>query len=209
MAQLDVKSLFKISYGLYVVTTNDGKRDNGMICNTVVQVTNEPAKLAVTINKANYTHDVIRNTGKMNVCTLSQSTPFSVFENFGFRSGRDADKFDGAAFTRSENGLVVVSRYSNSFFSLVVENYVDLGTHGMFICAVTEAQTMSDEPTMTYDYYMSDVKPKPQPSPASTGGAKRWICPICGYVYEGEGQPPADYLCPLCKHPGSEFEEEA
>lgn len=209
MAQLDAKSLFKISYGLYVITTNDGERDNGMICNTVVQVTAEPPKVAVTINKVNYTHDVIKKTGKMNVCTLSKVAPFAVFEDFGFRSGRDGEKFTSTGLVRSENGLPVLSRYCNSFFSLSVESYVDLGTHGMFICSVTEAQTMADEPTMTYDYYMSDVKPKPQPAAVSSSGAKRWICPICGYVYEGEGQPPADYLCPLCKHPGSEFEEEA
>jgi flavin reductase (DIM6/NTAB) family NADH-FMN oxidoreductase RutF/rubredoxin len=208
MANIDSKALFKIGYGLYVVTTNDGKRDNGMICNTVVQVTSEPPRLAVTINKANYTHDVIRATGKMNVCTLGKNATFPVFEDFGFRSGRDSEKFSSAGFTRSSNGLAVVSRVSNSFFSLEVENYVDLGTHGMFICSITEAQILSDEETMTYDYYMSDVKPKPQLAAAAPGAAKRWICPICGYVYEGEGQPPADYLCPLCKHPGSEFVEE-
>jgi flavin reductase (DIM6/NTAB) family NADH-FMN oxidoreductase RutF/rubredoxin len=208
MAEVDAKSLFKIGYGLYVVTTNDGTRDNGMICNTVVQVTGEPPRLSVTINKANYTHDVIRKTGRMNVCTLGANAPFSVFEDFGFRSGRDSAKFSSAGFTRSENGLAVLSLYSNSFFSLEVESYVDLDTHGMFICKVTEAQILSDQPTMTYDYYLSDVKPKPQAAPAGAGGAKRWICPICGYVYEGEGQPPADYLCPLCKHPGSEFVEE-
>lgn len=206
MVDVDNKALFKIGYGLYVVTTNDGKRDNGMICNTVVQVTGEPPRLAVTINKTNYSHDVIRETGKMNVCTLAKSAPFSVVEDFGFRSGRDYEKFSSAGFTRSENGLAVVSHYCNSFFSLSVESYVDLGTHGMFICAVTEAQILSDEQTMTYDYYQTDVKPKP--AAAAPGGAKRWICPICGYVYEGEGQPPADYLCPLCKHPGSEFVEE-
>lgn len=208
MAIVDNKSFFKIGYGLYVVTTNDGKRDNGMICNTVVQVTGEPPRLAVTINKANYTHDVIRETGKMNVCTLAKSAPFAVFEDFGFRSGRDSEKFSSVSFTRSANGLAVVSRYANSFFSLAVESYIDLGTHGMFICSVTEAQTLSNESTMTYEYYQSDVKPKPQAASASPSGAKRWICPICGYVYEGEGQPPADYLCPLCKHPGSEFVEE-
>ena len=208
MAEINSKALFKIGYGLYVVTTNDGKRDNGMICNTVVQVTGEPPRLAVTINKANYTHDVIRETGKMNVCTLGKNAPFSVFEDFGFRSGRDSEKFSSAGFTRSANRLAVLSHYSNSFFSLEVESYTDLGTHGMFICAVTEAQILSDEQTMTYDYYQSDVKPKPQAASAASGGTKHWVCPICGYVYEGEGQPPADYLCPLCKHPGSEFVEE-
>ena len=206
MSAIDATSFFKIGYGLYVVTTNDGKRDNGMICNTVVQVTGEPPKLSVTINKANYTHDVIKETGKMNVCTLAESAPFSAFENFGFRSGRDADKFEGGALLRTANGLAVPARDCNSVFSLKVESYIDLETHGMFICSVEEALVLSDAPTMTYAYYHENVKPKPQP--AAPGGKKRWICPICGYVYEGEGQPPADYICPLCKHPGSEFIEE-
>jgi len=204
MAAIDMKAFFKIGYGLYVVTSNDGKRDNGMICNAVVQVA-EPPKLSVTINKANYTHDVVKETGKMNVCTLSETAPFSVFENYGFRSGRDADKFETGAL-RTANGLAVPAKDCNSVFSLKVESYIDLGSHGMFICSVEEALVLSDTPTMTYDYYQSNVKPKPQPAPA--GGKKRWICPICGYVYEGEGQPPADYICPLCKHPGSEFIEE-
>ncbi len=208
MKNIDMTAFFKIGYGLYVVTSHDGKRDNGMICNTVVQVTGEPARLSVTINKANYTHDVVKSSGKMNVCTLAESAPFSVFENFGFRSGRDADKFESCALTRAGNGLAVPSRYCNSVFSLTVENYIDLGTHGMFICAVDEAVVLSDEPTMTYAYYHANVKPKPRPAPAASGAAKRWICPICGYVYEGEGRPPADYICPLCKHPGSEFVEE-
>ena len=206
MSAVDTIAFSKIGYGLYVITTNDGKRDNGMICNTVVQVTGEPAKLAVTINKANYTYEVIKNTGRMNVCTLAESAPFSAFENFGFRSGRDADKFESGALTRTANGLAVPAKDCNSVFSLKVDMYVDLETHGMFICSVEEALVLSDAPTMTYAYYHANVKPKPQP--AAPGGQKRWICPICGYVYEGEGQPPADYLCPLCKHPGSEFIEE-
>jgi len=203
MTAVETAAFSKIGYGLYVVTTNDGKRDNGMICNTVVQVTGEPPRLAVTINKVNYTHDVAKATGKMNVCALAESAPFSAFENFGFRSGRDADKFETGALTRTSNGLAVPTRDCNSVFALKVESYVDLGTHGMFVCAVEEALVLSDEPTMTYDYYHANVKPKPKPAPA--GGGKRWICPICGFVYDGEGQPPADYLCPLCKHPGSEF----
>jgi flavin reductase (DIM6/NTAB) family NADH-FMN oxidoreductase RutF len=205
MAKVDAMSFFKIGYGLYVVTSNDGKRDNGMICNAIVQVTGEPPKLSVTINKANYTHDVVKEMGRMNVCTLSETAPFSVFENFGFRSGRDVDKFESGAL-RTANGLAVPAKDCNSVFSLKVESYTDLGSHGMFICSVEEALVLSDVPTMTYDYYQRNVKPKPQPAPAD--GRKRWICPICGYVYEGDGQPPADYLCPLCKHPGSEFIEE-
>ena len=206
MTAVETAAFSKIGYGLYVVTTNDGKRDNGMICNTVVQVTGEPPRLAVTINKVNYTHDVAKATGKMNVCALAESAPFSAFENFGFRSGRDADKFETGALTRTSNGLAVPTRDCNSVFALKVESYVDLGTHGMFVCAVEEALVLSDAPTMTYDYYHANVKPKPKPAPE--GGGKRWICPICGFVYDGEGQPPADYLCPLCKHPGSEFIEE-
>ena len=200
MAQLDAKSLFKISYGLYVITTNDGERDNGMICNTVVQVTAEPPKVAVTINKVNYTHDVIKKTGKMNVCTLSKVAPFAVFEDFGFRSGRDEEKFTSTGLVRSENGLPVLSRYCNSFFSLSVESYVDLGTHGMFICSVTEAQVVSKAETMTYTYYQNNVKPKPQ-----TEGKKGWVCKVCGYVYEGD-ELPEDFICPLCKHGAADFE---
>ena len=206
MTAVETAAFSKIGYGLYVVTTNDGKRDNGMICNTVVQVTGEPPRLAVTINKVNYTHDVAKATGKMNVCALAESAPFSAFENFGFRSGRDADKFETGALTRTSNGLAVPTHDCNSVFALKVESYVDLGTHGMFVCSVEEALVLSDAPTMTYAYYHANVKPKPKPAPA--GGGKRWICPICGFVYDGEGQPPADYLCPLCKHPGSEFIEE-
>ncbi len=206
MAAVETPAFGKIGYGLYVITTNDGNRDNGMICNTVVQVTGEPPRLSVTINKVNYTYEVLKKTGRMNVCTLSESAPYSVFENFGFRSGRDADKFESGSLVRTSNGLAVPARDCNSVYSLKVESYIDLGTHGMFICSVEEALVLSDAPTMTYAYYHENVKPKPQPAPA--GGAKRWICPICGYVYEGEGQPPADYLCPLCKHPGSEFIEE-
>jgi len=148
---------------------------------------------------------VVKETGRMNVCTLSETAPFSVFENFGFRSGRDVDKFESGAL-RTANGLAVPAKDCNSVFSLKVESYTDLGSHGMFICSVEEALVLSDVPTMTYDYYQRNVKPKPQPAPAD--GRKRWICPICGYVYEGDGQPPADYICPLCKHPGSEFIEE-
>ena len=201
MANCDLSAFFKIGYGLYVITTNDGKRDNGMICNTVVQVTIEPLRIAVTINKGNYTHDVVRETGRMNVNVLAESAPFAVFQNFGFRSGRDADKFEDVAFSRSENGLAVLVKDCNAVFSLTVEQYIDLGSHGMFICAVTEARTLSDAASMTYAYYHASVKPKPETKPK----AKGWICPICGYIYEGEDLPP-DFICPICKHPASEFQ---
>jgi flavin reductase (DIM6/NTAB) family NADH-FMN oxidoreductase RutF len=183
-----------------VVTSNDGKKDNGLIVNTVTQVTNTPNRVAVTINKQNYSHHVIKQTGKMNVNCLSTEAPFSVFEAFGFVSGRNTDKFANCTPLRSDNGLVFLPRYINSFFSLVVEDYVDLDTHGMFICSITESRVISNAETMTYTYYQNNVKPKPQ-----TEGKKGYVCKICGYVYEGDPLP-EDFICPLCKHPASDFE---
>jgi len=196
----DMTALFKIGYGLYVVTCNDGKKDNGLIVNTVSQVTNAPNRIAVTINKDNYSHHVIKQTGILNVNCLSVEAPFKVFENFGFRSGRTVDKFANCNPGRSDNGLVFLPHYINSFMSLKVENYVDLGTHGMFICTVTEARVMSDKETMTYTYYQQNVKPKPE-----TEGKKGFVCKVCGYVYEGD-ELPEDFICPLCKHGAADFE---
>ena len=197
----DLTALFKIGYGLYVVTSNDGKRDNGIVVNAITQLTNTPNKIGVTINKDSYSHHVIKQTGVMNVNCLSVEAPFSVFENFGFRSGRNADKFEGMTYLRSDNGLAFLDKYINSLISLKVEQYVDLGTHGMFICTVTEARVISDKETMTYTYYLENVKPKPE-----TDGKKGYVCKICGWVYEGETLP-EDLICPLCKHPASDFEE--
>ena len=197
----DLTALFNIGYGLYVVTSNDGKKDNGLIVNTVTQVTNTPNRIAVTINKDNYSHHVVKQTGKMNINCLSVDAPFSVFEKFGFVSGRNKDKFAGDEVLRSDNGLVFLPRYINSFMSLKVEQYVDLDTHGMFICTVTEARVVSDRETMTYTYYQANVKPKPK-----TEGKKGYVCKICGYVYDGEPLPD-DFVCPLCKHPASDFEK--
>ena len=196
----DMTALFNIGYGLYVVTSNDGKRDNGLIVNTVTQVTNTPNRVAVCINKDNYSHHIIKQTGKMNVNCLSVEAPFSVFESFGFRSGRNVDKFEGAEVLRSDNGLVFLPRYINSFLSLKVEQYIDMDTHGMFICSVTEARVISDKETMTYTYYQQNVKPKPK-----TEGKKGWVCKVCGYVYEGD-ELPEDFVCPLCKHGAADFE---
>lgn len=196
----DLTALFNIGYGLYVVTSNDGKKDNGLIVNTVTQVTNTPNRVAVTINKDNYSHHVIRQTGVMNINCLTVEAPFSVFEDFGFRSGRNTNKFEGSEPLRSDNGLVFLPRYINSFMSLKVEQYVDLGTHGMFICSVTEARVISDKETMTYTYYLNNVKPKPE-----TEGKKGFVCKICGYIYEGD-ELPADFICPLCKHGAADFE---
>ena len=196
----DLTALFKIGYGLYVVTSNDGKKDNGLIVNTVSQVTSSPNRIAVCINKDNYSHHVIQQTGVMNVNCLSVEAPFSVFECYGFRSGRNTDKFEGTEVLRSDNGLVFLPRYINAFMSLKVEQYVDLDTHSMFICTVTEARTLSDKETMTYTYYQDHVKPKPE-----TEGKKGFVCKVCGYVYEGD-ELPEDFVCPLCKHGAADFE---
>lgn len=196
----DLTALFRIGYGLYVVTSNDGKKDNGLIVNTVIQLTDTPNRVAVNINKANYSHHVIKQTGVLNVNCLSTEAPFSVFEQFGFQTGRSVDKFAGQTVHRSDNGLVFLDKYINAFMSLKVEDYVDLDTHGMFICSVTEARVMSNQETMTYTYYQNNVKPKPE-----TEGKKGFVCKVCGYIYEGD-ELPADYICPLCKHGAADFE---
>jgi len=197
----DLSALFCIGYGLYVVTSNDGKKDNGLIVNTVTQVTNTPNRVAVTINKENYSHHVIKQTGIMNINCLTEEAPFAVFEKFGFVSGRNVDKFAGCEPLRSNNGLVFLPRNINAFMSLKVEQYVDLDTHGMFICSVTEARVLSDKNTMTYTYYQDHVKPKPE-----TEGKSGYVCRICGWVYEGDTLP-EDLVCPLCKHGVADFEK--
>lgn len=196
---INPSALFNIGYGLYIVTAKNGDKDNACIVNTVTQLTDKKLRVAVTINKANLTHDMVKNTGMMNVMCLSEETPFEIFEYFGFQSGRDTEKFVTPNLKRSDNGLVVIENYSNAYFSLKVEQEVDLDTHTMFICEVTEAKVVSDKPTMTYAYYHANVKPKPQKK------SKGWVCTICGYVYEGE-ELPDDFICPLCKHGVDAFE---
>ncbi len=212
---MDATAFFKIGYGLYIVTTRDAAgRDNGMICNTVMQLTAEPPRIAVAINKANLSHATAKETRVLNVCALSEEAPFAVFERFGFKSGRDSDKFDGFASTRSSNGLAVPGKYCTALFELAVADYIDLGTHGMFICDVKNAETLGAGATMSYAYYHANVKPKPAVAPAAPGGAAKWVCKICGYVYdpaENGGVAfedlPDDWLCPWCKHPKSDFEK--
>lgn len=198
----DMTALFKIGYGLYVVTTNDGVKDNGCIVNTVAQLTDTPLRVAVGINKQNYTYHVVQKTGVLNVNCLSTEAPFEVFKTFGFQSGRTADKFAGCPEQppRTDNGLIFLPRYINAVMSLKVADEIDLGTHGMFICEVTEARVMSKAETMTYSYYQTNVKPKPE-----TAGKKGWVCKVCGYVYDGE-ELPDDFICPLCKHGAADFE---
>ena len=198
--KINPTALFNIGYGLYVVTAKDGDKDNGCIVNAVTQLTDKKLRVAVTINKQNLTHDMVKNTGICNVNCLSEETPFEIFEYFGFQSGRDVEKFVSPNLQRSENGLVTLP-YTNSFFSLKVEQEVDLDSHTLFICEVTEAQVLSNKPTMTYTYYHKNVKPQPKMT-----SSKGWVCTICGYVYEGEELPP-DFICPLCKHSVDAFEK--
>lgn len=197
--KINNSALFNIGYGLYVVTAKNQNKDNGCIVNTVTQLTSNKLLVAVTINKQNYTHDMVKETGIMNVNCLTEETPFAIFEYFGFQSGRNVDKFVSEHLNRSDNGLVILPDYSNAFISLKVEQEVDLDSHTMFICEVTEAKVLNDKPTMTYSYYHANVKPKPEKK------AKGWVCKICGYVYEGEELPP-DFVCPLCKHGAEDFE---
>lgn len=200
MTKVDTTSLFNIGYGLYVVTSNDGVKDNGFIVNTVMQATSNPIKVTVTINKDNYSHDVIKRTGKMNVNCLTVNAPFSIFERFGFQSGRVVNKFDGFACNYSENGLAILKDNINSFMSLDVIEYHDMGTHGTFVCSVSEAEVLNKDESMTYSYYHKNVKPKPQ-----TQAKKGYACKICGYIHQGELTP--DFTCPLCKHGAVDFEE--
>ena len=196
----DLNALFNIGYGLYVVTSNDGTKDNGLIVNTVTQVSDNPNRVAVTVNKLNWSCNVIAKSGILNVSTLSQDAPFKIFEQFGFQSGKDVDKFDGwNGVQRSANGLLFLDKYVNSYISCKVIQTIDLKTHLMFICDVTQCVRLSDAETMTYSYYHKNVKPKPETD------KKGFVCKICGYVYEGE-ELPDDIICPLCKHGAADFE---
>lgn len=199
--QNDLTALFNIGYGLYALTTNDGTRDNALIVNAVTQVTNTPNRIAVTLNKQNYSCHVIQKTKIMNLNCLSTDAPFEIFERFGFHSGRNVDKFKDFPKLRSANNLVFLPSYINSFLSLKVEEEVDLDTHVMFICCITESRVLSQTETMTYNYYQKNVKPAPE-----TEGKKGYVCKVCGYVYEGD-ELPSDYICPLCKHGASDFEK--
>lgn len=200
--KIDAKALFKLGYGLYVVTTNDGARDNGLIVNTVTQVSSDPLCISVAISKQNHSHDSIRSSGKMNVNCLTETAPFALFRHFGFQSGKTVDKFADWPHRRSENGLAVLTEHVNGVISLVTRQYVDLGSHGLFLCDVVEAQVLSQEPTMTYAYYHAKVKPRPAADAEKTG----YVCRICGYVYRGDPLP-EDFICPLCKHGAADFEK--
>lgn len=196
---MDTSALFKLSYGLFVVTANEGEKDNGCITNTVIQVTNSPLRISVTINKNNYTCGMIQRTGVFNVSVLSEQATFDTFKHWGFQSGKDVDKAVGIEFYRLENGVIYVIDGVNAVISAKVVQEVDLGSHIMFIADVTDAFTTEDWPSATYTYYHKNIKPAPQ-----IMKSKGWICTVCGYVYEGEELPP-DFICPICKHPVSDF----
>ena len=202
---MDKKAMYKLTYGLFVVTARSGEKDNGCIINTAAQVTSSPNRISIAVNKENFTHDMIKETGKFNLSILSEQAGFDVFKHFGFQSGRTVDKFDGfGACARSANGLYYVTEGTNAYISAVVEQAIDLGSHTLFIAAVEDMEVLSDVPAATYAYYQANIKPK-QEKPASTGKTA-WRCTVCGYIYEGE-ELPADFICPLCKHLASDFEK--
>ena len=197
----NLSALHNIGYGLYLVTSNDGKKDNGLIVNSVIQLTDSPVKIGVTINKNNYSHHIISQTKKMNVCCLTVDTPFTIIETFGFNSGRNTNKFENIAYEKSDNKLAYLPKYINSYMSLEVVEIIDLGSHSLFICQVTESRVLSNKESMTYAYYHANVKPS-----VNVDGIKGYVCKICGFIYEGETLPD-DYICPLCKHGAIDFEK--
>lgn len=193
--------MYKLTYGLFVVTAKEGDKDNGCIVNTVSQVTTSPNRITVAINKQNYTHDMIMNTGIFNVSILTEKSKFSTYQNFGFQSGKDVDKFEKFTFKRAENGVVYIPEETNAFISAKVVEKIDLGTHTLFIADVTDAEVLSEDTSVTYEYYHKNIKPAPKKDDEKKTG---WICIICGYIYEGE-ELPADFICPLCKHGAEDF----
>ena len=202
---MNKKAMYSISYGLFVLTARVGSKDNGCITNTVAQVTSEPNRVSVAVNKGNYTCGMIQESGCFTASIISQAATFDLFKRFGFQSGRDVDKFEGFGATkRGENGVLIVTEGTNAWISVKVEQTIDLGTHMLFIGTVTDMDVLSDVPSATYTYYQENIKPKPEEK--KTGGKTVWRCKICGYEYEGE-ELPEDFICPICKHPASDFEK--
>lgn len=203
---MDQKVMYALSYGLFVLSARRGEKDNGCITNTAIQVTSEPNRIAIAVNKANFTHDMVLETGKFTVSVLSEEAKFELFQRFGFQSGRDVDKLADFQehIARDGNGVVYVTQGTNAWISCQVVSTMDLGTHTLFVADVLDGGVLSNAPSATYAYYQANIKPKPA-APAGESSKKRWVCTICGYVYEGE-ELPADFICPLCKHPASDFE---
>lgn len=202
---MNKKAMYKLTYGLFVLTSGRDGKDSGCIINTAGQVTSEPNRISIAVNKANFTHDLVKDSGKFNLSILSEKASFDTFRHFGFQSGREVDKFAGYTdCERSQNGLYYVTAGTNAYISATVEQAIDLGSHTLFIAAVDDMEVLSDEPSASYAYYQSSIKPKPE-KPVS-GGKTVWRCGVCGYIYEGD-ELPADFICPLCKHPASDFEK--
>ena len=208
MATIDTKAMRTFSYGLFALFTSDGKRDNACIINTAQQITSDPCRITIAVNQSNYSCQTIKETGVFNISVLTEDAPFDIFKRFGFASGRDTDKlagFDDVA--TSENGLKYLTEYSNCFMSAKVISATDYGTHTLFVAEITEAQVLNSDPSVTYAFYFANIKPKAPKSEAPVAEKKivGFRCTICGYEYKGETLP-ADYICPLCKHPASDFE---
>lgn len=204
---MDKKAMYKLSYGLFVLTAKEGDKDNGCIINTAIQAASVPNQLSICVSKANYTHDMILRTGSFTVSVISQDASFDLFKHFGFQTGREVDKFhDFKDCKRGENGIYYVTAGTNAYLSVKVSNTVDLGSHTMFIGEVTDMEVLSDTASVTYEYYLNNIKPKPQEVGKTETGEIIWRCTICGYEYVGE-ELPEDFICPLCKHPASDFEK--
>ena len=204
---MDKKAMYQLTYGLFVLTACEDGKDNGCIINTAQQVTSDPNRISIAVNKANHTHDMIMNTRKFTVSMISEDADFALFQHFGFQSGRDVDKFAGFSdCKRGYNGVNYITKGTNGFISAWVEQTIDLGSHTLFIAAVTDMEVLSRVPSATYSYYQSNIKPKPQPVKKTEDGKTIWRCTVCGYEYVGE-ELPADYICPICKHPASDFEK--
>ena len=200
------KAIYNLSYGLFVVTTNLYK-DNGCITNTAIQVTSKPDRICIAVNKSNLTHDMIMESGEFNISIISEDADFELFKRFGFQSGRSSDKFDGFTdFKRSENGITYITKGTNAYISAKVIGTQDVGTHTLFTAEVTDMDILSSTPSATYSYYHANIKPKPEKVGTSAEGKTIWRCTICGYEYEGD-ELPEDFICPLCKHPASDFEK--
>lgn len=197
---MDKNAMYKIPYGLYVLTAREGEKDNGCIINTAAQVTSSPNRITVAVNKDNYTHDMIKNTGVFNVSVLTEGATFETFENFGFQSGREADKLAKITFSRAENGVVYLTDKVNAVISGKVCQEIDMGTHTIFVADVTDAKVLSEDESVTYGYYQKNIKPAPEKK------SKGYVCVICGYIYEGD-ELPADFVCPICKHGVSDFKK--
>ena len=199
--------LFNIQYGLFVITTCADGRDNGCISNTVEQVTAQPNRVSMSLCKENFTTELIQRSGRFTVSIISEESDFELFKHFGFQSGRKVNKFaDCEAEHRAVNHVLYIPKYTNAYLACRVNKSIDFGTHTMFIADVLDAQVLSDKPSVTYDYYQKNIKPKPQPAEKPKDGKRRWVCKVCGYVYEGDFLPD-DIECPLCKHGKEDFEE--